>query len=87
MKTVRNNQQGIGHLVVVAVIVIVGLIGLVGLRVMRAPAPKATVSSGTSRVAPPVKAEIQDASKSLDDSSADSGISADQLDSDINSLL
>jgi hypothetical protein len=91
MKTLRNNQQGFGYVLLIAIIIVAGLVAFVGVRVMHKSAPVASVTSADSKATAPStttsSAEIQRASQSLDDTSADSGISGDQLDSDLDSLL
>lgn len=94
MKTYRNTQHGGSHVVLLIVVVLVAVVGFAAYRVMGAQ-KKTTVSnattSGQSTVATPAKiqskADVTQASKSLDSVQIDSGLDSSALDADLNSLF
>ena len=89
MKSLRSNQQGIGHVVALLVLVLVAAVAFAGWRVMNANKTSDTTAQTASQT-PSVlktKADVTKAANELDATSVDSTVNPDSLDSDINSLL
>ena len=90
MKSLRTNQQGIGHVVLLLTLVVVAGVGFAGWRVYsgtKTTGDTATVQSGASVPATlKTKADVTAAANQLDGTSVDS-VNPDSLDSDLNSLL
>ena len=89
MKSLRSNQQGIGHVVALLVLVLVAAVAFAGWRVMNANKTSDTTARAASQT-PSVlktKADVTKAANELDATSVDSTVNPDSLDSDINSLL
>ena len=90
MKSLKDNQQGLGFVLVLGLLVVVGLVALVGLRIMHQDtALSSTVVAPSSPVPAKFKnqSDVQKASQALDSTATDTGATADQLDSDLSSLL
>ena len=90
MKTLT--QKGFGLLPILLIVVVVGLVAFAAYRIMDKNAEVAdTTSQQTTDSAGPdsiKNAEDLDAAdKALDDTSIDEGMNAEQLDSDVDSLL
>ena len=88
----KLNQNGFGLIPVLLIVAVIGLVAFAGYRVMNKDTPIADSSSQLSRDSPAPEginnaSDIDAASKALDDTPVDSGMNAEQLDSDIESLL
>ena len=87
----KTNQRGFGFVFLLLAIVVVGLVAFAAVRVVGSNQTSSETASTISKQAVPVKikstADLQKASKVLDETPVDSGVNADQLDSDLNALL
>lgn len=87
----KSNQQGFGFVFLLLAVVVVGLVAFAALRVQGNSATVADSTQVSSKTKVPTKlespADLQKASKALDETQVDSGVNPDQLDSDLDSLL
>lgn len=91
----KLNQTGASHIVLVLAVAVIAAVGIVGYRVVSnsEDTNSSTTISGTENhdVSVPNQfkntADINQASKALDNTQVDSSINPSQLDQDINSVL
>ena len=87
----KSNQQGFGFAVVLIAIVVVGIIAFGAVRVMSKNSVVTDSSVATVKPVVPAKftstADLQKATKALDETTVDSGVNPDQLNDDLDSLL
>lgn len=95
MKTLRYNERGSSHLVIVLAVVVLAGVGLVGYRVMtsgnQATKKTASPAAATIQTAAPgkisSKADVQQATKALDETPVDNSLDPKQLDGDLSDLF
>lgn len=87
----KSNQQGFGFVFLLLAIVVVGVVAFAAVRVMGSDSPSSETASLTTKVKVPAKiknqADLKQASSALEQTPVESGVNADQLDSDLNALL
>lgn len=87
----KSNQQGFGFAVILIAIVVVGIIAFGAVRVMSKSPSLADASVPKVKTVVPAKftstADVQKATKALDETPVDSGVNPDQLNDDLDSLL
>lgn len=85
----KLNNRGIAHLVIILAVVVVAAIGLVGYIVVNNNHDQAGTVSATDGIPTTIKtkADLNQASKALDETSIDDSLNPNQLDADLNALL
>lgn len=87
----KTNQQGFGFVFLLLALVVVGVVAFAAVRVMGSNKTSDATASLTTKANVPAKiknqADLQKASSALEQTPVDSGVNADQLDSDLNALL
>ena len=87
----KTNQQGFGFVFLLLALVVVGVVAFAAVRVMGNNKTSDATASLTTKANVPAKiknqADLQKASSALEQTPVDSGVNADQLDSDLNALL
>jgi hypothetical protein len=83
------NQTGVSHLIVVLAVVVLGAVGFASYRVvqMNKPATQDAAVAAKTPAKIQSKADLEKASKSLDDENVDQTLDSSQLDDDLNSML
>lgn len=85
----KLTQNGFGLVPVLLIVVVVGLVAFAGYRVLNKDTSVADSTSQQAAAPDSIQnaEDLDAASKALDETSVDEGMNADQLDSDIESLL
>lgn len=87
----KTNQQGFGFVFLLLALVVVGVVAFAAVRVMGNNKTSSETASLTTKANVPAKiknqADLLKASSALEQTPVDSGVNADQLDSDLNALL
>lgn len=92
MKKLRNNQNGVGHIVGIVLLLVVVAVAAIGYRVAQnSDANKVDSSAQPAAVVVPSKiqstADVKKADRALDNSGIDGSVDPNSLNNDLNSLL
>ncbi len=83
--SLRTNQQGVAHLVVILLVIVVAVVAFAGYKVAtKSSEPQAATTAQTEDTGYTSSSDLDTASSELD---TDTGVDPDQLDADVDALL